>query len=161
MWRKTAGIAVTFRLGALQDGPRMTEHVAEDEPLVAAWLAHTSRPSEATFPTWYEVGRLCSSDFERGWRLARTLLERIPAEQLGAVGAGPLEDLLHAFPDQAGPHYIEMAGCSPRFREALTYVRIIRGQVPAAIREALGAASRKMPSSEEVSLPQTQRWLMR
>ena len=113
----------------------------EDETLVSGWLARTVERRADALAAWNQLTDLSSIDLERGWRLALALVDRVPDEHLAAVGAGPLEDLLNAFPEEVVTRCVEQARKDQRFREALSGAWISRKRTPASVREALVLAT--------------------
>jgi hypothetical protein len=57
--------------------------------VLAGWLKY-----EQTFWAWEEVGRLVCSAPEQGWGVVLELVDTASPDALGAIGAGPLEDLI-------------------------------------------------------------------
>ena len=119
----------------------MAQLTPEDEALVSGWLARTVERREEAAAAWDELTELSSTDLERGWRLALALIRRAPDEHLAAVGAGPLEDLLNAFPEEMASRSVQQARNDRRFREALSRAWISRKRIPASVREALVLAT--------------------
>lgn len=119
----------------------MPSIIEANEALVAGWIQHTLAPSDATFAAWDELTLLSTHDEARAWPMVLALVARTPPEHLGAVGAGPLESLLHAFPASVGPKAAREARRDPRFRTALERVWLSRGATPASVREELVLAT--------------------
>jgi hypothetical protein len=57
--------------------------------MLAAWFKY-----EQTFWAWEQVGRLVCSAPEQGWGVVLELVDTASPDALGAIGAGPLEDLI-------------------------------------------------------------------
>jgi hypothetical protein len=113
----------------------------DDERLAAGWLAYTLTKSSEAFAAWDELTMLSTTDEARAWPIVVALVARVPEDELGAVGAGPLENLLHSFAASVGPKAAALARSEPRFRAALERVWLNREDVPPDVREQLVLAT--------------------
>lgn len=113
----------------------------QDEALVQGWATYTATKNEDCFQAWSDLTLLSTHELERSWQMVLALVERVPEEDLPAVGVGPLENLIHAFPNEVGLRAASLAKGNPRFRTALARVWISRSKTPPGVREQLVLAT--------------------
>lgn len=92
------------------------------EDWATVWLRHSTHRRDEDFWAWDELTWTVHDDPERAWPVILTLVQQASEEQLGAIGAGPLEHLIddhaEAFIDR-----IEAAALTDtRFHEALSAI---------------------------------------
>ena len=96
---------------------------------------------EEDFWAWDALMSAAVDDPERAWAVVLTLIQLARDEQLGYVGAAPLEDILQnhgaAFVDRAE----QLAASDPRFRECLAAIWLNRRYLEPALVDRLVAAS--------------------
>lgn len=106
------------------------------EALIDPWFTY-----EQTFWAWTTVNDLIDEEPERGWEVILLLVGRSDDDALGAIGAGPLEDLIrvhhHAFVDRIEAE----AARDVAFRAALAGVWISLADVPADLADRFYQAS--------------------
>ena len=112
------------------------------ENLVLASLRHIAENTAADFWAWEAVGDIARGpSAEAAWDLVVTLVRRAPDEQLGRIGAGPLEDLVN----EHGPALVEWieGECrrDARFKEALGRIWLTSGELPTEVEARIVAAS--------------------
>ena len=112
------------------------------DTLITAYLRHIAENTDDDFWAWEAVGEMSRApNAEDAWDLVVALVRRAPEDQLGRVGAGPLEDMV----DTHGSALVEwIEGESrrdPRFKEALSRIWLTRGTVPAPVEARIVAAS--------------------
>lgn len=98
----------------------------EQEQWINAWFAH-----EETSWAWSEVYDLVQEDPEKAWRAVTAIVRAAESqEELAVCGAGPLESLIRAFPDQVVDRVEHLAGESAAFRAALASAWIKLEDIP-------------------------------
>ena len=112
------------------------------ETLIAAYLHHIAENTAADFWASEAVGEIVRGpSAEDAWDLVVTLVRRASDEQLGRIGAGPLEDMVN----EHGPELVEWieGQCQrdPRFKEALGRMWLSSGALPAEAQARIVAAS--------------------
>ena len=112
------------------------------ETLITAYLRHIAENTGDDFWAWEAVGEASrASNAEDAWDLVVALVRRAPDNQLGRIGAGPLEDLV-ATHGAALVEWIEgESKRDPRFRDALGGIWLTSGTLPAAVEARIVAAS--------------------
>jgi hypothetical protein len=127
MYRMSHDHAVGAELESLVDAGRLDELLARVTPveIADAWRCFTERTSNSDGdPDWWAIAFWQDLAFKRE-AVARdgllALIDAVPEELLGHVGAGPLEDFIR--PDKSRIAWIEdQSRVSPRFRRALANV---------------------------------------
>ncbi len=88
------------------------------ERIADAWLIHAR--------TWWAadlIYRALDRNPERAWRIILIVLDKAQSgDDLNDLGAGPLEDLLHDYPDQFIERVEELASTNAKFKQALKNV---------------------------------------
>jgi hypothetical protein len=118
-----------------------SEPTPTNEALASDWLHYQATKDDAAFDAVDAVIMLSLTDLERTWQIVLLLVAQASDDLLPAVGSGPLENLLHKFPAEAGARAAERARVDPRFKAALSRAWISRGGTPPAIREKLVLAT--------------------
>jgi hypothetical protein len=112
------------------------------ETLITAYLRHIAERTDDDFWAWDAVTELSNApNAEDAWALVVSLVRRAPDEQLGRIGAGPLEDVVNAH-GAALVEWIE-GECArdSRFKEALGRIWLTSGALPATVEARIVAAS--------------------
>jgi hypothetical protein len=108
------------------------EDESMDGRLADDWLRQASEPDFPETDTFARVLELSQSDLdpERGWRLAKMLVEKAPDDdRLWSIGARVLATMLTNHPDVVADELAVLAGVDGPFRRAL------EGQISPAIAE--------------------------
>jgi hypothetical protein len=100
---------------------RVTHESPEQElrDLAASWLSERKSPAFGEGDTFDEVLRLLIDEPELLWRVVLLMIEMSDEGDLGAVAAGPLEDLLRDHARQFVDRVEQQASESVRFRRCL------------------------------------------
>jgi hypothetical protein len=110
---------------------------------IATWIRHAEERRKDDFWAWdWVMTQVCwEAGAEDAWELVRTLVRAAPDELLEFVGAGPVEDLVERFGEVLVDRIETEARADPRFREALGFVWLTRGELPAEVEARVVAAS--------------------
>ena len=107
------------------------------ERLVETWFAY-----EETFWAWSKVSDIVEQDAERGWELVCELVQQADNDdQLGAIGAGPLEDLLRKHGQAVVDRVEGEARRNTHFRMALGCAWLSLDEVPSDLADRFYWAS--------------------
>ena len=106
------------------------------EALIDPWFTY-----EQTFWAWTTVNDLVHEDPERGWEVILLLVARSDDDALGAIGAGPLEDLIRLHHHTFVGRIEAEASRHTAFRAALAGVWISLADVPADLADRFYQAS--------------------
>lgn len=92
-----------------------------DEKSKERWFAETS--SDEGFAAWSLVDDAIESGPENGWETVMELVEHAADDAMfNLVGAGPLEDLIHEWPEELITQVDSAARRNPKFRRCLESV---------------------------------------
>lgn len=112
--------------------------------LAKAYLKHHRTNAEADFWAWEEVtDRTAYSDSnaDDAWELVLALVALAADDELGYVGAGPVEDFVRRFGAERIEQVEMQARRDPRFRVALGRIWLSRDGLPPPILERVVRAS--------------------
>jgi uncharacterized protein DUF6869 len=107
------------------------------EDLVEAWVRYHTLHLDEDFWAFDRVNELVQSDARVGWQIVIALVQRAPDEVLGAIGAGPLEDLIGHHPDEVIERVARQAQEDWRFLQALCVSWFTEGQLPPHVERRL------------------------
>ena len=90
------------------------------------YLRHHQAHSDEDFWAWQEVEDIVrSGDLDLAWQVTLLLLRKAPNDSLGYVAAGPLEDLIDGYGDQALDLVEEACDGDTRLQFALSGVWLL------------------------------------
>ena len=108
-------------VGLMDSSSYRSNSLSPDEWAVI-WLRHSTHRREEDFWAWDELTWTVVDNPERAWPVIMALVKRASDEQLGAIGAGPIEHLI----DDHAPTFIDRieaaAAAEPKFRDALASI---------------------------------------
>jgi len=111
--------------------------------LVDAWLHYQRERDAASF--WavdhVMVATASRANPEHAWAIVRALFDAAPDDLLGAVAAGPLENVLTYHTSVVIDDVETMARRDPRFRRVLGKVWLTTGAIPRGLETRLVRAS--------------------
>ena len=117
-----------------------SNHLSPEE-WATAWLRHDSEHDKEDFWAWDELTWTVADDPERAWPVILELVKQGTEDQLGAVGAGPLEQLVES---HAGAFIDRIEGqalADFRFQEALASIWLNQwNQDPSLISRVVAAS---------------------
>ena len=118
---------------------------SSDDDLIDVWLRHDRDRKEEDFWAWDRVNTIVQEDPKRGWSLICGLIDRASDDQLGSIGVGPIEDLVHRHHGAVIDKIVKEARRDARFRAALTWMWFTRGSMPSHVeRQLLEATNNEM-----------------
>jgi hypothetical protein len=95
--------------------PRPQKQLDADEAIIEGWFTH-----DANFWAFSELVDLCEEDPALAWSITLELIDRADDElELGAIAAGPLEDLIRKHTAVIWNDLVARAHTDARFRDAL------------------------------------------
>ena len=111
--------------------------------IVATWLRYQESRSRADF---WAVDQIMAAtgpggDPEIGWPLVEALYRAAPDELLGAIAAGPLEDLVTFHTTAVIDRVEQLARREPRFRSTVSRIWLTEGALPIALEQRVVRAS--------------------
>src|SRR5262245_23877914 len=106
---------------------------AELEGLVEAWVGYHTDHRDDDCWAFDRVNELVQGDARVGWQIVIALVARAPDDALGAIGAGPLEDLIKHHPDEVIERVAGQAQENWRFLQALCVSWFREGQLPSHV----------------------------
>jgi len=91
------------------------------DDLVRAYIEHAKTQAPDLFDAWIQVYLTVRNDREAAWELVLKLVDAAAGDSavLGAIGAGPLEDLIRLYPVPILERAEAEATHNPPFAEAL------------------------------------------
>jgi hypothetical protein len=108
----------------------------DDAELVDGWLRHAAG-SAADVWAWERMNDLIRTDRTQAWRVIVALVEKAPDEILGNIGVGPLEHFVKAHDSAVVDKVASLANANARFREALSWIWLRRGELPPHVERRL------------------------
>jgi hypothetical protein len=107
------------------------------------------------FEAWEDVCDLCREDAPAALRVILELVDRCDSADLGALGAGPIEDLAANHAAALADQLERLIRTNARFFEAYKYVRM--GGVPIVIQRRLNAVlvERGVPAASLCEFPES------
>ncbi|HEV2146882.1 MAG TPA: hypothetical protein VGR37_05750 [Longimicrobiaceae bacterium] len=109
----------------------------EELDVARVWLRYATDGRAEDFWAWDRLATLVVDQPEQAWPILLRIIADAPEDQLGNVGAGPLENLLSEHATALGERVEEQARRSSRFRSALSSVWLSHGEVPPPLQERL------------------------
>jgi len=112
-------------------------------PLLEAWLRYQRTTNHADFWAVQRMSEIVAREqsAEAAWAVVSALIARAPDDLLGAVAAGPLEDLVSYFAPELIDRIETAARRDPRTRSALARIWITHGTLPRDVERRIVAAS--------------------
>ena len=107
----------------------------------AVWLRYHRERRDADFWAVDSVFLLPLDDPERAWLLTLELIRQADWEELGRIGAGPLEHLVEAHAPEFIDRIESQATIDPKFKEALATIWVNSRYLPSEIVTRLVSAS--------------------
>lgn len=92
----------------------MTRSSNNDLSLILDWIANAK-----SYDAWEDLNALVDQDPEEAWSFVRDMVDVAPPALLGAIAAGPLEDLLHKYGNLLGDRILEAARTDAALHECL------------------------------------------
>lgn len=111
--------------------------------VVATWIRHAQDRRKEDFWAWdWVMSQVCwNASAEDAWEIVVELVRAAPAGLLGAIGAGPLEDLVNRFGADLIDWIEGEARRDRRFQQALGAIWLRIGTLPLDIQARVVAAS--------------------
>jgi hypothetical protein len=121
----------------------MTGHARTDIPSLVAAYIRNAQGNTDEFWAWEEVKDrvYLGSDAEDAWNVVTALVNAAPDDQLGYIGAGPLEDLVVCHGAGLVDRIEGEARRNPAFMDALSCVWLDAGHLPADAEARIVVAS--------------------
>ncbi len=96
------------------------------DKLADAYLQYHATQHDEDFRTWGEVDEIVrSGDLEKAWSITLLLLQKANDEAIGYIAAGPLEDIIDGYGDEALNRIEEAFDKDPRLQLALSGVWLL------------------------------------
>jgi hypothetical protein len=108
----------------------------ESKQLIEEISARTA--ANPYFEAWETLDDLVDDDPEAAWKISLAILEQCNERDYGALGAGPLEQLIWHHWSILVDRFDGEIARDERFRDAFTYIRM--GGVPLAVQRRLNEA---------------------
>jgi hypothetical protein len=110
---------------------------SSDDELIEVWLRYDRAQDPADFWARDRVNTIVHDDPKRAWHLICGLVGRASDDQLGSIGVGPIEDLVHEHHAAVIDKIAKEARRDVRFRAALTWMWFTRGSMPPHVERQL------------------------
>ena len=107
----------------------------------AVWLRHHREHQDTDFWAVDAVFLLPQEDRERAWALTLELVEQANWDELGSIGAGPLEHLVQVHAPAFIDRIESQAAVDPKFKATLATIWVNSFYLPHAMVSRLVAAS--------------------
>ena len=111
------------------------------DSVIEAYIRFGLERNDDDFWGWEEFTDIVWGDSEGAWAALLELVARAPDELLDYIGAGPVEDLVRAHPEEFVVRMAEQAKLDPRFNEALSCIWLGQGTMPGEMEQILQKAT--------------------